>query len=192
VANCAGYAVLPFRSMRNVDEIPFLDGSFLTSFCFVSVALAAALGLGQTVSESRWGTWLFLLHRPVSMWQVLAAKLAVGASLYLLCGLIAIFSYAAWAAMPGKHASPFMWWMTANAWKAWGVNAIVYLGAFLAGIRPARWFGTRLLPLAAAGVLAALLLFPFCWPLVGIAALLLVAACLIGLIHFAARSRDFS
>ena len=42
VANCAGYAVLPFRSMRNVDEIPFLDGSFLTSFCFVSVALAAA------------------------------------------------------------------------------------------------------------------------------------------------------
>ncbi|MGA2034476.1 MAG: hypothetical protein ABSG68_19695 [Thermoguttaceae bacterium] len=192
VASYAGYSVFAPGYVRNVTEIPFLDDEFVLSFCWISVALALALGLRQTVLESGRGTWLFLLHRPVSMWQVLAAKLAVGASLYLLCGLIAIFSYAAWAAMPGKHASPFMWWMTANAWKAWGVNAIVYLGAFLAGIRPARWFGTRLLPLAAAGVLAALLLFPFCWPLVGIAALLLVAACLIGLIHFAARSRDFS
>ena len=192
VANCAGYAVLPFRSMRNVDEIPFLDGSFLTSFCFVSVALAAALGLGQTVSESRWGTWLFLLHRPASLWRVLAAKLAVGAGLYLICGLVAILSYAAWAAMPGKHASPFRWWMTAYAWEAWGVIAVVYLGAFLAGIRPARWFGTRLLPLAAGGLLAVLLVFLLFWPLVGIAAFLLVAACLVGLIHFTARSRDFS
>ena len=69
--------------------------------------------------------------------------------------------------MPGKHASPFFWWMTATAWEAWGVIAIVYLAAFLAGIRPARWFGTRLLPLAAGGVLAALLRLPMFWPLLG-------------------------
>jgi hypothetical protein len=135
---------------------------------------------------------LFLLHRPASLWRVLAAKLAVGAGLYLICGLVAILSYAAWAAMPGKHASPFRWWMTAYAWEAWGVIAVVYLGAFLAGIRPARWFGTRLLPLAAGGLLAVLLVFLLFWPLVGIAAFLLVAACLVGLIHFTARSRDFS
>ena len=151
------------------------------------------MGLGQTVTESRHGTWLFLLHRPMSLWQVLGAKLVVGGGLYLLCGLIAILSYAAWAAMPGKHASPFLWWMTASAWEAWGVIAIVYLAAFLAGIRPARWFGTRLLPLAAGGGLAILLVFALMfWPLLGIAALLLAAACLIGLIHFTARTRDFS
>ena len=121
-----------------------------------------ALGLRQTVVESRRGTWLFLLHRPASLWRVLAAKLAVGGGLYLVCGAVAILSYAAWAAMPGKHASPFLWWMTARAWKAWGVIAIVYLAAFLAGIRPARWFGTRLLPLAAGGVLALLLMFCLC------------------------------
>jgi uncharacterized membrane protein len=193
VATYAGYAVLPFSSPSEVlYHIPFLDGSFLTSFCFISVALAAALGLRQTVVESRRGTWLFLLHRPVHVRRVLAAKLAVGGGLYLICGLVAILSYAAWAAMPGKHASPFFWWMTANAWKAWGVIAVVYLGAFLAGIRPAHWFGTRLLPLAAGGVLAVLLVFPLFWPLVGVAVFLLVAACLVGLIDFTARTRDFS
>ncbi|MGO9110870.1 MAG: hypothetical protein ACLP9L_16740 [Thermoguttaceae bacterium] len=193
VANCAGYQVLPFSSRTmNVVETPFLDGSFLAPFCFVSIALAAALGLRQTAFESRGGTWLFLLHRPMSMRRVLAAKLAVGGGLYLISGLIAILSYAAWAAMPGKHASPFLWWMTADAWKAWGLIAIIYLAAFLAGIRPARWFGTRLLPLAAGGVLAALLVFPMFWPLLGIAAFFLVAAWLVALIHFTAQTRDFS
>ena len=121
---------------RGAAKFPFLDGKFLASFCFVSVALATALGLRQTAVESRGGTWLFLLHRPASLWQVLAVKLVVGGGLYLICGLIPILSYAAWAAMPGKHASPFFWWMTADAWKAWGLITIVYLAAFLAGIRP--------------------------------------------------------
>ncbi len=179
VATCAGYAVLPFWTTRDVQGIPFLDSSFLTSFCFISAGLAAALGMRQTSKETSRGTWLFLLHRPASLWQVLAAKLVVGGGLYLLCGLAAILSYAAWAAMPGKHPSPFLWWMTADAWKAWGLIAIVYLGAFLAGIRPARWFGTRLLPLAATGPLAIALVFALFWPLLGIAAILLAAACLV-------------
>jgi hypothetical protein len=193
VATYAGYPVLPFGSSRgNVEGIPFLNGNFLPSFCFVSVAIAAALGLRQTAVESGRGTWLFLLHRPASKWQLLAAKLVAGGGLYLVCGLVAILSYAAWAATPGKHASPFFWWMTVDSWKAWGLIGIVYLGAFLTGIRPARWFGTRLLPLTAGGFLAILLVFPMFWPLLGIAALLLVAACLVGLIGFTARTRDFS
>jgi len=192
VANCAGYRVLVFWRTTSSIEIPFLTSYFVPTFCLVSIALAVALGLRQTAFESGRGTWLFLLHRPASMRRVLAAKLVVGTGLYLVCGLVAILSYAGWAAMPGKHASPFMWWMTAEAWKAWGLISIVYLGAFLAGIRPARWFGTRLLPLAASGVLAALLVFPMIWLLPGIAALLLVATCLVGLIDFTAQTRDFS
>ncbi len=194
VGHYVGYSVLPSGPENNfLAAIPFLDGTFLGFFCAVSVAFAIVLGLWQTVVESRRGTWLFLLHRPAGRRRVIAAKLAVGGGLYLLCGLIAILSYAAWAAMPGKHASPFLWWMTADAWKAWGVIVIVYLAAFLAGLRPARWFGTRLLPLVAGGVLAGVLMFCLmCWPLAGMAALVLVAACLIGLIHFTARTRDFS
>jgi len=192
VANCAGYNILPFFRMHIQSEIPFLEGYFLPFFCIISIALAVALGLRQTTFESVRGTWLFLLHRPASMRRVLAAKLVVGGGLYLVCGLIAILTYAGWAAMPGRHASPFFWWMTAYAWMAWGLISIIYLGAFLAGMRPARWFGTRLLPLAAGGLLTLLLIYPMFWPLLGIAAFLLVASGLIGLIHFTARTHDFS
>jgi len=192
VANCAGYNIfLPFLQTVRSD-FPFYYDGFVDSFCKVSIALAVALGLRQTAFESRASTWLFLLHRPASVRRVLAAKLAVGGGLYLICGLIPILSYAAWAAIPGKHPSPFFWWMTADAWKAFGLIGIVYLGAFLAGMRPARWFGTRLLPLAAGGVLAGLLVFPMFWPLPGIAAFLVVVAWLVSLIHFTARTRDFS
>jgi hypothetical protein len=187
---------LPFWSTGSMGDfryqIPFLGDNFLGAFGYVSVFLAVALGLRQTVWESRGGTWLFLLHRPASLRRVLAAKLLVGGGLYLLCGLIAILSYAAWAAMPGRHASPFRWWMTANAWAAWGLIAIVYLSAFLTGIRPARWFGTRLLPLVAGGTLALMLCFTLAWPPVGVAVFLLMAAGLVGLINFSAQSRDFS
>ena len=192
VASCAGYAVVPLWPARVSEEIPFLGSTFMSPFCFVSVALAAALGLRQTALESR-GTWLFLLHRPASLRQVIAAKLAVGAGLYLICGLVAILTYAAWAATPGHHASPFFWWMTADAWEALGVIILVYFAAFLAGIRAARWLGTRLLPLAAAGPLAIAVVFVWLyWWLPAMAVLILAIAWLLGLILLTARTRDFS
>jgi hypothetical protein len=194
VANCAGYAIFPIWNYRaGHDGIPFLDGNFMVPFCVVSIALAVALGLRQTSMEGRRGAWLFLLHRPASMRRVLAAKLTVGAGLYLICGLIAILTYAVWAAMPGRHASPFLWWMTADTWKAWGAITIVYFSAFAAGIRPAHWFGTRLLPLVAGGILVMLPIgLLVTWPSLGVVVFLLVAAFLVGLIHFIARTRDFS
>ena len=78
-----------------------------------------------------------------------------------------ILSYAAWAAMPGKHASPFFWWMTADAWKAWGVIA--------SSTWPPFWpaFGRRVgsargsCPWRRAGLLAVVLVFASssgrCW-----------------------------
>jgi hypothetical protein len=195
VASRTGHDVFPIWGRADARQIPFLDNDgFVQFFCIVSVALAIALGLRQTLGESIGGTWLFLLHRPAGRRRVLAAKLAVGAGLYLLCGAAAILTYAAWAATPGTHASPFYWWMTGEAWMAWAVISLVYLAAFLSGIRPARWFGTRLLPLAAAAAMVMVTVSPFLlgWPLLGAAAILLIAASLIDLIHFIARTRDFS
>jgi hypothetical protein len=122
----------------------------------------------------------------------LAVKLAVGGGLYLACGALTILGYALWAAAPGRHASPFEWWMTAWAWKAWAVIGLLYLAAFLSGMRPARWFGTRLLPLFAAAVAALVLGEVPLWPLLRIAGLVLTGGCLVGLIGFTARTRDFS
>jgi hypothetical protein len=192
VANDIGYPILPTGRANSGEAIPFLDSDFLSHFCLVSIALAVALGIRQTVFEANRGTWLFLLQRPISLRRVILAKLLVGGGLYLLCGSFAILSYAAWAAMPGKHASPFYWWMTGDSWMALWLIAIIYLGAVLTGIRPARWFGTRLLPVVASGVFAAVLIPSMFWPMLGIVALVLVAAGFVSLIDFTVGSRDFS
>jgi hypothetical protein len=195
VLGLTGHDLISIWGRGDVRRVPFLDNDgFVQSFCIVSIPLAIALALRQTLGESIGGTWPFLLHRPAGRGRVLAAKLAVGAGLYLLCGAATILTYAAWAATPGTHASPFYWWMTGEAWMAWGVILLVYLAAFLTGIRPARWFGTRLLPLAAVTALVLLAVYPFLLggTLLGIAAIALVAAGLIELIQFTARTRDFS
>jgi len=195
VAGHAGYPVLPIFSGSSAEgKLPFLDGAFLPTFCFVSVCFAIALGLRQTAFESGRGTWLLLLHRPVGLRKLIGVKLAAGLVVYLLCGAVAILIYAAWAATRGTHASPFEWWMTVPAWKAWIAITPLYLGAFLAGIRPARWFGTRLLPVPVAGMLAVLFGVPQ-WRYLGglwLIVSLLISACLVGLIFFVARTRDYS
>ena len=82
-ASCAGYPLLPiFGRGWEVGEIPFLDGSFITAFCWISVAYTIALGFRQTAFESARGTWVFLLHRPASIRYLFAVKLAVGAASY--------------------------------------------------------------------------------------------------------------
>jgi hypothetical protein len=91
-----------------------------------------------------------LLHRPVSRRRIYGAKLLVGLTTCLICGLAPFLMYAFWAATPGTHASPFEWSMTKDVWVAWLWMTAIYLGAFLSGIRPAAWLGTRLAPLAAA------------------------------------------
>jgi hypothetical protein len=69
---------------------------------------------------------------------------------------------------------------------------LVYLGAFLSGLRPARWYGTRLLPLAASGLLTAFLaIFAWWWPL-GLALALLTYAALVVTICYVARVRDYA
>ncbi len=192
VANCAKFLPFPFFNTGGPYTVPFNDGNYLPYFCAVSLFFAVALGLAQTVLELRRGTWLFLLHRPMSRRQILAVKLAVGGGLYLGCGALGILAFGCWATIPGNHASPFEWWMTADAWKAWAAIAALYLGTFLAGVRPGRGFFDRLFPLAAAGILALVLAVPR-WPLLLRAtALALVAACLLVLIDFAVRTRDFS
>ena len=51
------------------------------------------------------------------------------------------------AAAPRTHPGPFEWSMTESALRLWLILPLVYLGAFFSGLRPARWFGSRLLPL---------------------------------------------
>ena len=70
------------------------------------------------------------------------------------------------------------------------VLPIVYLGAFLSGMRPGRWFGTRLAPLAGAILWASFAnLMPLWWLFVPLA--LLGYVCGLASIAYYAETRDF-
>ena len=132
----------------NGTPIPFLDDAFKQPFSVVSLLLAVCLAVWQTASESR-GAWLFLLYRPVSRRAIVLSKLVVGLSIVLICSALPIIAYGAWAARPGTHPSPFEWSMTHETWRLWWSMSPLYLGTLLTMLRPARWFGTRLLPCVA-------------------------------------------
>src|SRR4029079_19201373 len=97
-------------------------------------------GLRQTAWELGQGTYFFLLHRPLPRTRVFALKLFVGGILVVTFGALLILIYAMWAATPGHISAPFDWRMTGSAWNLWLTTPLVYVGAFLSGVPPARWF----------------------------------------------------
>lgn len=191
VAANTGIQLLPPARIYRTWSMPFVSDSFRGSFIAISLALTIALGLRQTLSESVRGTWLFLLHRPVDRRIVIGLKLAVGAGLYLAGAAASILIYAWWAATPGTHASPFHWSMTLDAWRVWFALLAMYLAAFLSGLRPGRWFGSRLFPVAGTGLLLFLQSIPQPWLLQVFSAAALLFVPLACIFHVA-RERDFS
>lgn len=128
---------------------PFQLNRELPTFAWLSILLAVSLGYWQTLSEGVNGAWQFLLHRPVSRRTVVLSKLVTGWLLLLGLSAWPIVLMGWWASLPGSYAFPFEWWMTEPFWRMWWLVPVFYLGAFASGLRPARWAGTRLLPLVA-------------------------------------------
>ncbi len=144
-----------YRLFSNVDrEIPFVSDGFSKTVASVAVILALALGFRQTLGESLQGTYLLLFHLPVARWRLVGVKLLVGLCVYAAGTAVPVLLFAFWAATPGTHASPFCWAMTLPTWQALIAITMLYLAAFLCGLRASRWFGSRLLPLAAVGLAA--------------------------------------
>ncbi len=184
------FSWLPFMSERS-GEVPFLGGVFLEFFTLVSIVFTIALGFRQSAWESGRGTYLFLLHRPLRREVIFLTKLAIGGGLFWVCAAVPILLYGWWAATPGNHPSPFEWSMTSEAWAMWLVLPMLYLGAFLSGLRPARWLGTRLLPLVACGMLTMLLYSIPWWWIMGLPLTLLLYVLLIIMICYVAGERDY-
>ena len=174
-----------------MPDCPVRAGWIRDDYGFVAFSLAIALGFRQSVWELVQGTAPFLLHRPMSRHAIILSKLLAGAGLLLACTLVPILIYAAWAATPGTHPGPFEWSMTGPLVHIWLVMPLIYLGAFASGIRPARWFGSRLLPLSRGGHPRHLLQFCPRWWLIALPALLLATAVMISNIFLEAETRDF-
>jgi hypothetical protein len=148
----------------DTHHIAFITDDFYGWSWTVLGILAVLLGFKQSAWEVHHNTFYFLFHRPISRLQVVAVKLAIGVMLMSFLLAVAILVYGAWAATPGSLSAPFEWSMTRDSWQLLTVLPLVYLAAFLSGIRPGRWFGTRLAPLAAVIMILTILVnVPFWW-----------------------------
>jgi hypothetical protein len=145
VANLAGLSLLPIFQSNGANGIPFVSDSFSFYLTLIAGGLAVALGLKQSAWEFGSDTYYFLLHRPIRRASVFWVKLVVGCIIVLGLGALMILGYSLWASS-GRIGAPFFWSMTIPTWQWLLCLSLIYLTSFLSGIRPARWFGTRLAP----------------------------------------------
>jgi hypothetical protein len=128
----------------------------------------------------------------MSQLAIVGVKLGTGIAVLSLALGVPLLILAAWASAPGTHPSPFEWWMTEHIWRLVFAITSVYLAAFLCGLRDARWYGSRLLPLGAAAVVLGWVFIASWWPLTGwVVALLADTAFAAGILRVS-RERDFA
>jgi hypothetical protein len=124
------------------------------TFLFVlGLAFPMILGLWHGARESQQNTYTFLLHRPIRRELIFGVKLFVGACICLLLAALPIGWYSSWAVhMNGRS---YMWEFAKPLCA--GI-LLLYFGAFLSMLRPARTMGSQFFPLLGA-IFLFLLLF---------------------------------
>lgn len=157
----------------------------------VPASFAALLGLVQTVSESIQGTWGYLLHLPPARQRVIRIKLTSGLVAYTLCSGSFLAICVLVALSRQTVIRPLEWWMISPVMQCIVSGVLIYLGAFLTGLRPARWYGSRLLPLVGVSGLWGLLLYVPSWWVFGFPLLLVLCVVLIAMIFHVAEIRDY-
>ncbi|BDI34463.1 hypothetical protein CCAX7_65140 [Capsulimonas corticalis] len=121
-----------------------------TAMAVTPMFVAAGIAFVQIFSEKRRDQWAFLIHRPASPTALFWGKAAAGLGLYFAATGGALLAVALWAATPGHLPAPFDIHLLAPGARSILGGVLVYFGALLTALRPARWYGSRILPLALA------------------------------------------
>ena len=112
--------------------------------------IGLALGLLQILPELRRDQWAFLVHRPASSTMLFLGKILPGLCLYLAATVLPLLGLTAWLASPTHVPAPFDARFTLAGWAAILSGLPFYGAGLLVALRPARWYGSRVLPLVAA------------------------------------------
>jgi hypothetical protein len=133
------------QSGESIVGVSFLA---VTSIAFAAGGLA--IGLLQVLQDARRARWEFIIHRPTARSNIFLAKAAAGMLLYLLGAGVAFGAMVLWAASPGRVAGPFEWHMVLPGMVDLFGGTVWYAAGLCVGMRPARWLGSRLMPIGAA------------------------------------------
>src|SRR5262245_14802597 len=141
--------LLPMILLGGPGEPMFGVGGGMLLF-IIAAGFAAALGFLQIYFESRGDQRALLLHRPLSRSRIFVGKVLGGLAIYSLALGIPFIGLQLWMATPGHMPAPYHW-RTGLPWLADILGGVVYYFAgMLTAQREARWYGSRVLGLAAA------------------------------------------
>ncbi len=144
-----GLAYAEFRqpSFQSLSQI-WSDADLVLTTAVPLIGLA--LGLLQILPELRRDQWAFLVHRPVSRTTLFYGKVVPGVCLYLLATIPPLLGFALWASLPSHVPAPFDFRFTLDGWAAILSGLSFYFAGLLVALRPARWYGSRALPILSA------------------------------------------
>lgn len=128
--------------------------SFLTITTFGFALAGLALGFLQILPEQRKDRWAFWIHRPVSSRELFLGKVLSGTALYAMATILPLAGAFAWCAILSSSVLPFTTGMIVPGLIDALTGLCLYFAAFLTGLLPGRWYGSRDLPLVAAFVTA--------------------------------------
>jgi hypothetical protein len=182
------------QSRRHFDQQGawMLDADFVYPFLIISLCLAAAMGLVQSLSEDVQGTCRYVLSFPGGCRRILKLKLACGLAVWLCWGSVVVaLSFLGMFFERGPDAEPLQK-LFDPVLRILVCVPVVYLGAFLTALRRANWFFSRLMP--AVGALACWFILPYLptWWIVAPLATVVLGAVLIILMFHVASTRDFA
>lgn len=124
-----------------------------SSWLFVlSIGLGLALGVVHFWIPHFTRTWHFLLHRSLGRMSILGAKLTAAAIGFAVC-LGAVWTVLYWyACRPGVFLTPAPARVFVSGWVFVVLGILVYLATALTGLTRARWYTTKIFPLAFATI----------------------------------------
>ncbi len=142
---------LGFQHMMSLAGVEIGGSLFPFTFFTLTSALSGLLiGRAQIVHENRGDRWGFLALRPVRRSTLFFGKALAGALLYCVATGVPLAFVTAWMAAPGHRPLPWDPSMALPGVADMLCGLVYYFAAMLVGMREARWYGSRFLPLGAA------------------------------------------
>lgn len=129
-----------------------VDTNIAFLFTIGCAAVAFGLGLLQTVGDLRTEAKGYLLHRPLSTGRVFLGKIMAGIVAYCLCILPPLIGLMIYRATIGPEISPHSAWDVVPALLMALIAFAFHPAAIWTMCRPAKWFGTKAIPVAVVAI----------------------------------------
>lgn len=141
--------ILLTYACRSIDA-PQLSSQLFTVTWFSTMLYGLILSLVTFLPDEREAARAFLVQRGLAPEQIFRTRVLVGLSVYGLGMFIPLVVLALYLAAIGMERYPVSPWQVVPAFSAVVAGSIFYFAGIVISCRSASWFGTRLLPLAAA------------------------------------------